>query len=73
MKDNIEQKNNLSFLALRITVGISVSANLSLPPEEVGHVIFTQAQEQINGFWALLFEDSQKTPVLWRKLLLQST
>lgn len=54
------KKTNLSFLALRITVKISASANLSLPPEaaEVGHVILTQAQEQISGFGALLFEVS---------------
>lgn len=36
--------------------------SLTLPPEEaeVGNAIITQAQEQINGFLALLFEDSQK-------------
>lgn len=38
-----------------------MSANHSPPHEEaeIGHVILIQAQQQINEFWALYFEDSQ--------------
>lgn len=43
---------------------------LTLPPEEaeVGDVILTQAHEQINGFLALLFEDSQKKTCVTGKI-----
>jgi len=34
-----------------------VSKSLSPEEAEVGHVIIIQAQEQINGFWTLHFED----------------
>lgn len=34
-----------------------VSKSFSPEEAEVGHVIFIQAQEQINGFWILHFED----------------
>lgn len=43
--------------------------SLILTPEEAEarHVLLIQAQEQINEFCALLFEDSQENPVLQGK------